>query len=297
MAPVRLAATLCILTLAASGAFCQSRWIPSGGDDLDVDVTGRVYILDGHAATVRVYDNQLRIVAEQGGPGWGEGEFDRPSGIWAQNGLDLFIADYGNHRIQRFDRQFNFVSSLTTRDAEDAAVRFGYPKDIALSRQGELFIVDGENQQIVKIDRSSHVERTFGGLTAGSGRLIRPRKLAFGPGDVLYVIDENRIMAFDVFGNFLRSCYEGVWDAPSAIAGTDDRIIVADGRGLTCCERTRGPIERWNVGEIAPALKGNVRAIAMHGGYLYLLGEEGCAVVKDPCAEGGNSVESERKNP
>ena len=288
---------LILLLLAASPAIGQVRWITPGGVDLDIDVTGRVYILNGPAATVRIYDEKLDPVGEYGGPGWGEGQFDRPSGIWGRNGLDIFIADYGNHRIQRFDRQFNFLSALTTRDGEDAAPRFGYPRDVDFSRQGELFILDGENQQIVKVERSTRIERTFGGLSAGSGRLIRPGKMAIGPGDVLYVIDGERIVAFDAFGNFLRLCYEGVWDAPTAIAGTDDRLLVADGDLLTCCERRGGAVERAKISDLAPGFTGEVRAIGLHRGSLFLLGEKGCAILRDPWSTGEESVESEGKNP
>jgi hypothetical protein len=278
---------LFLLTLAAApGLTAQIRWLVPGGDDLDVDVTGRLYVLNGTASAIRVYDEQLRPLGEFGGPGWEEGRFDQPSGIWAENGLDLFVADRGNHRIQRFDRQLGYVSTLHTREDEDPEKRFGYPADVLVSPQGELFISDGENLRIAKVDRTSQVERTFGGLTAGAGRLTHPGRLAIGPGQTLYVIDGGRIIAFDTFGNFLRSCYEGIWEHPKAILGDPTRIIVVDGGKLYCCERGDRGVESASLADLAPMLEGDVRGIGSWRGRLFLVGGKGVAIIDDPWPAG-----------
>jgi hypothetical protein len=280
---------LSIFTLtAATGLIAQTRWLVPGGDDLDVDVTGRLYVLNGTASTIRVYDEQLRLLGEFGGPGWEDGRFDQPSGIWAENGLDLFVADRGNHRIQRFDRQFGHVSTLYAREDEDPEKRFGYPADVLLSRQGELFISDGENLRIAKVDRTSQVERTFGGLTGGTGRLSRPGRLAIGPRETLYVIDGARVMAFDTFGNFLRSCYEGIWEHPTAILGDPTRILLVDGGKLYCCEREDRGVESSSLALLAPMLEGDVRGIGSWRGRLYLVGGKGVAIIDDPWPVGSS---------
>ena len=87
------------------------------GNDFDIDISGAYYIVDETKCTVRKVSSKGDVVARIGGPGWDNDRFDQPAGIWARNGLDVFVADYGNHRIQRFDRDLSFVSSFSTRES------------------------------------------------------------------------------------------------------------------------------------------------------------------------------------
>jgi hypothetical protein len=263
------------------GAAGQAVIVPMEGTNLDVDLYGTVYILDAQSATLRILNTDLHPTTVIGGPGWEEGRFDHPAAVWARNGLDIFVADYGNHRIQRFDRQLAFVSSLSTRESEDSEERFGYPKDVALSRLGDLFVVDGENQRIVKIDGMSKVEQIFGGFDAGSGKLNQPSRIAIGPSDRVYVLDGSRIMVYDVFGNFLISLYEHMWKAPAALYADAERVIVADDAKLFWVGPDHELLGQLQLGGEAGSI-GNVRGIAHHKRKLFLLGENGLAVLVDP---------------
>jgi DNA-binding beta-propeller fold protein YncE len=177
---------------------------------------------------VRLFGSDGTEVRSVGGQGWDNDQFDSPRGIWARNGVDIFIADYGNHRIQRFDRTLNFVSSFSTRERSNPDERFGYPADVALSRLGDLFICDTENSRILKVSRLSKVDRYFGGFDAGKGRLINPSRLALGPRDHIYVLDGSRIAVFDNFGNYLDDLGSGQLQGPVALDGDADIVVVAD---------------------------------------------------------------------
>lgn len=257
----------------------------SGGTDMDVDVTGTLYILEARSATLSLYDQNLRLIASTGGPGWENGRFDQPSGVWARNGLDIFVADYGNHRIQRFDRQLAFVSALSTRDNDDPDQRFGYPTDVALSRQGDLYVCDGENQRVVRINRLSQVEKIIGGFDAGKGKLDRPTRIAAGPKDDLYVLDGRRILVFDAFGNFLVSLYDSMWKAPSALCGDEEGVLVADSAALVWFGPDQQLLGHMQIGSQTATI-GVVRGVARQNGKLYLLGEHGLAVLEDPFRRG-----------
>ena len=125
--------------------------VPVEGTSLDVDVNGNIFVVDSRSSTLTLFDREMHKVVTAGGPGWENGRFDQPAGLWARNGLDVLVADYGNHRIQRFDRTLSFVSSLSTRDADNPSDRFGYPSDVTLSRLGELFLCDTENSRIKRL--------------------------------------------------------------------------------------------------------------------------------------------------
>ncbi len=249
------------------------------GTALDVDLYGNVYVLDAEKATLTLLDRNLGTVAVIGQPGWDNGRFDRPAAVWARNGIDVFVADYGNHRIQRFDRQLAFVSSLSTRENDNPDERFGYPTDVALSRLGDLFVCDGENQRVLRINRLSEVERVIGGFDAGEGKLERPTKIGLGPDDDLFVLDGERILVFDAFGNFLARLYDSMWKAPSALYADADRVIVADDGELYCFGRERQLLTHIKPGGNST---GGIRGIGSFGGKLYLLGEHGLSILPDP---------------
>jgi hypothetical protein len=273
------------LLLVAPGADGQAVTVRLEGTNLDVDLYGTVYILDAPSATLRVLNADLKTVTVIGGPGWGDGQFDHPAAVWARNGLDIFVADFGNHRIQRFDRQLAFVSSLSTRESEQSEERFGYPADVAFSRLGDLYVCDGENQRILRINRLSRVEKVFGGFDAGKGKLEHPTRIAIGPGDNLFVLDGERVLVFDPFGNFLTSLYEHMWKAPSALYADPERVIVADGGTLFWFGSGREPLGRLQIdGERGST--GAVRGISFYKGKLFLLGERGLTLLADPFSHG-----------
>ncbi|MBI4535289.1 MAG: NHL repeat-containing protein [Ignavibacteriae bacterium] len=252
------------------------------GTRLDVDINGIVYLLDSKKNTVRRFSKDRVLLTEIGGSGWGDNRFDQPMGIWARNGIDVFVADYGNHRIQRFDRNLSFVSSLYTRDRTNTDERFGYPTDVTLSRLGDLYICDGENSRIVKLSGFSKVERSFGGFDAGRGRLHNPTRIEMGPQDHVYVVDGNRVVVFDSFGNFIRQIGNDLFtgelvifaDAFGLVVLNDERLFVFDENDAL---RTTIP-----VASLVDASDSHVRSMAVQRRTLYLMTEDGLITAPDP---------------
>ena len=66
-----------------------------------VDDDHNVYILDGQARHVRVFDSAGTYVKTLGGPGEGPGEFKVPIGLAISNGR-LLVRDPANGRVQLF---------------------------------------------------------------------------------------------------------------------------------------------------------------------------------------------------
>ena len=217
-----------------------------------------------------------------GGMGWGNDQFDHPSGIWARNGIDVFVADEGNHRIQRFDRSLNFVASFSTREDNDPDVRFGYPAGVALSRQGELYLTDGENTRVLRVSGFSRVERVFGGNDAGKGRLLNPSRLEIGPKDNLYVLDGDRVVVFDSFGNYLHEIGGAPDGAGMVICADVAGLMVLDKNNLISFDgedRLRNTLPRQSV---CPDSLGAVRGMVASLGRLHFLTALGIYVVADP---------------
>jgi DNA-binding beta-propeller fold protein YncE len=255
---------------------------PMHGDRIDVDIYGNLYILDSEKNTLRLYSKEGDLVREIGGSGWQNDQFDHPSGIWARNGIDVFVADYGNHRIQRFDRALSYVSTFSTRDSDNPDERFGYPTSVTISRLGDLFICDSENTRIVKVNRFTQVERVFGGFGAGSGRLQKPLQIEIGPGDFVYVLDGARVLVYDTFGNFIHELTQGVFKKPLSVYADGEGVAVLDENNLYCFDSKERPSVVSPLESLHAGLQSEIRSIAFGGNTLYLLTASGVVPVHSP---------------
>ncbi|MCB2203706.1 NHL repeat-containing protein [bacterium] len=192
---------------------------------LSVDQFNNVYIVDGSTALVQKFDMRGSRLAEVGGPGWDDTQFDRPTGIDARLGIAVYVADYGNNRVSRFDRGLRFMASLSGEDdASDPG--FGYPLDVANSSLEQLFVLDGENNRVLALNNLRSVSRVFGGIEAGEGRLTEPVALAADENKHLYVLESHRVVVFDLFGNFLFHFGSDQFTDAQGITVTKNGILV-----------------------------------------------------------------------
>lgn len=191
---------------------------------------GWIYIVDGDANTVFLYRNLTEDPTSIGGYGWTATTFDDPSGV-ATDGLNVLVSDRGNHRVQRFDRYLNYISSLSTRDTSIALMRFGYPRDVALSRRGDVFVLDGENLRVVKFSVTGQFDRSFGQNEQSGARLTNPVAIAVSGMDHVYILEPARLLEYDTFGNYVRTVEEGmVLDATGFCITPGGFLIVSPDR-------------------------------------------------------------------
>ena len=77
-----------------------------------IDPSGAIFVLDAGTHELLKFSQDGELLQSTGGYGWSEVTFDQPSDVVAPNGLDIYVADYGNHRVLRFDRHCTLVSVL-----------------------------------------------------------------------------------------------------------------------------------------------------------------------------------------
>lgn len=165
-----------------------------------ITAAGIIFVTDSGNDELISLDTTGKILKSTGGYGWTENAFDDPADVFATP-LNVYVADKNNHRVQMFDRNLNFISSLSTRDKDNSAERFGYPLSCAVSNQGDLFILDSENQRVIKFDLFGNFIQNFGGFDAGNYQLNNPKVIAVSPNNLIHVLDESGIIIFDSFGN------------------------------------------------------------------------------------------------
>lgn len=179
-----------------------------------INPAGYIYITDTATDEVTAIDTAGNVLREIGGYGWSESAFDNPADVYA-DALKVYVADKNNHRIQRFDKNLNYIFQIYTRESEVEQESFGYPLSAVMSNQGDIFILDSENSRIVKFDIFGNFIQNFGGYDYGDYALEKPLQLAVSPQNNIFVIDGDQILIFDQYGN-------GVGKA----TGTDDFISI-----------------------------------------------------------------------
>jgi DNA-binding beta-propeller fold protein YncE len=196
-----------------------------------INPAGFIYVTDLNENKVYKIDTLGNVLKEIGGYGWESSAFDDPIDIFATP-LNVYIADKNNHRIQWFDKDLNFISLLQTKNNRalpngnnrDNVIQFGYPLGTAITAQGDLLILDSENNRLLKLDMFGNLLLEFGGLDAGKFRINRPISMAVLDNQT-FVLDKRgkRVVVFDLFGTGL------------SIINLEDKMVniaVSDGRVL-----------------------------------------------------------------
>jgi hypothetical protein len=115
----------------------------------------------------------------------------------------------------------------------DGPYHFTAPSDVVTAPNGDIFVVDGHNQngnnRIIKYASDGTFIRAFGGTGQGPGQLYGPHAIAMDGNGRLFVADRQnmRIVIFDQEGNYINRWTQ--FGMPSDISiDADGRIYVAD---------------------------------------------------------------------
>lgn len=205
--------------------------------------SGRLYIADTGNNRIQILGGRGDFIGEIGGYGWEREQFDGPVAVSARNGLDVFVADYNNGRVERYDKDLHFLASFVSSTEWQEHLQFGFPMGVDISSQGELFCLDGENRRVLKLDVLGEPHVSFGDFDAGEGRLKEPRRILVPGNGRVYVSDEDRIAMFDVHGNYLSSLGRAWLGRPAGMAFLEGCLLVADAlRGSVMVFREDAPV-------------------------------------------------------
>jgi len=156
---------------------------------LDVDADGNLYVADITQKAVFVYSRDGKFQRKIGG-----GQFDRLTSVTVDSrGQKLYAVDIGgvesqNHRVRVFDTATgNHVQDIGKRGSGPG--EFNLPRDLAIGKDGQLFVVDGGNFRVQVFDKSGKYLHAFGAVGRQLGNFARPKEIAADKEGNLYVID------------------------------------------------------------------------------------------------------------
>ncbi len=186
------------------------------------------------------------------GPGTGDlPKFDSPMGAaFSRNGELIYVADSGNDRVCIFERDGTYVSEFGgkgvakpiegTKPTWDEG-ELNYPVDIAVDRQGLVYVADFYNDSISVFSAEGEFVRRFpdphkvvgkgGSGSGGTGIAVTSVHVA---GNRLYATDSYQVFVFSLEGELIQQfgrpgIEPGQFDRPGGVAVDDGgRIAVSD---------------------------------------------------------------------
>jgi VCBS repeat-containing protein len=139
-----------------------------------------------------------------GSAGDAEGQLSRVTGLVTDRSGNVYAVDGFNDRIQKFDRDGNFLLAWGSSGAGDGQLRT--PLSVAIDPNGDVYVTEQDNNRVQKFDADGNFLLAWGSLGTGDGQFNTPSGVAVGPDGNVYVTDfENaRVQVFGPQGNFLR---------------------------------------------------------------------------------------------
>ncbi len=197
---------------------------------LSIDVEGNVFVLDTGNNRIVKFDSAGTMVASVGGFGWEKEQFDQPLDVTAESTLDVFIADFNNERIERYDKDLNFISSFSSNENTAPNLQFAFPVGIDVSRHGEIFVSDSETNRVLKLNSFGNPVLSFGDFNSGEGQLQAVGKLDVTANDRVYVVDggSRDVVVFDYYGNLLVRFGKHDLLEPQGLFQSEEYLYVAD---------------------------------------------------------------------
>ena len=126
-----------------------------------VDQTdGAVYVVDMGNHRIQKFDTSTNVLpqllAKWGGsaePGHASsplaqeaGQLRSPWGVTVDGAGDVYVTDTGNHRIEKFDKEGNFITQWG--GFGNGKGQFNFPYGIAVDVRGSVFVVDSGNTRV-----------------------------------------------------------------------------------------------------------------------------------------------------
>jgi NHL repeat len=221
-----------------------------------------IFVTDFNNRT-QVFDSNGIYIAKTGSTGSANSQFRDPNGIVVDNLGYIYVADTGNHRIQKFDKDGKFVTKWgsfcqminkyenKTFDQECVDPdelgplergdgQFNSPMQVALDDKNNLYVADTGNHRIQKFDKDGKFLTKWGsecevgkqkcvmtwdnstGELTSPGQFFYPIGLETQESEIIYVTDSgnHRIQVFDVNGTSQITKWGSHCDFKNGVAGT-----------------------------------------------------------------------------
>ncbi len=193
-------------------------------------------LLQENPALPRVAYNQAYIytIGQSGNGGSGNDQFSSPYGVVVNATGHVYVGDYGNHRVQVFDKAGNYQYTIgeTSVPGPDNA-HLNRTSGVAVNSTGALYVADRDNERVQVFDNAGNYLYTIGvTMQRGSdnAHFIAPMAVAINSSGHVFVCDNgnDRVQVFDNAGHYVNTISSGFAYACGCAVNSTDNIYVAD---------------------------------------------------------------------
>jgi DNA-binding beta-propeller fold protein YncE len=180
-----------------------------------VDSKDRVYLFNRGEHPVTVVSTDGELIDH-----WGEDSIKRAHGITIGPDDSVYCVDDADHTVKKFSPDGRLLLQLGTsgeysdtgattvdyRTIERSGPPFNFPTNLALGRQGEIYVSDGYgNARIHKFSYDGELLQSWGEPGDGPGQFHVPHGIVVSDDGLVWVADRenDRIQRFDSNGEFV----------------------------------------------------------------------------------------------
>ena len=146
--------------------------------DIATAANGDFYVTDGYGnSRVVKFSKEGKFLKAWGKKGVGEGEFNTPHTVTVDKEGLVYIGDRENFRIQVFDANGNFLRMWD---------HVGSPWGLDITEDQKLFMTDGHNNRVIKLDLDGGILGVLGEFGKLPGQFNFCHHIAAGASGAIY---------------------------------------------------------------------------------------------------------------
>jgi hypothetical protein len=162
--------------------------------------TGRLFVADAHAHTIKVFDDRGALVQVIGERGEDPGQFNYPTYLSLAQG-ELYVTDSINARVQVFDAQ----SGQYRRTIGARGMYLGNlvrPKGVAVDGERNVYVIESYYDNLLIYSAEGDFLMPLGGTGSGTGRFFLPAGVWTDERNRVFVADmfNGRVVVFSFLG-------------------------------------------------------------------------------------------------
>jgi DNA-binding beta-propeller fold protein YncE len=167
--------------------------------NVDSDAQGNLYVTDTEREQVLIYGPDRTPLEPIG-----RKDEMKPCGL-AVVGEELYITDLKHHQVRVYRLRDRALIRTIPRSDDDGKGRLYSPTNVAVDRQGRVYVADPGAFCVQVYDTEGKFLRTLGRQGIGPGRFARPRGLAVDHEGRVYIVDAATqvVQLFDNEGRLL----------------------------------------------------------------------------------------------
>ena len=210
-----------------------SSWASTGALGVAVDPSDTVWVTTSSVNKIHRWDAAGVPLADVAASGSADGQLLSPQGIASAATGQIYVADTGNGRVQRFSNAGTFETAWGMYPAPGV---MDTPSGLAVDANDNIYVTNQDQDTIQKFAPNGTFLTAWGGTGSVNGQLLDPSAIAVSADGFVYVADKGnqRIQRFDTDGTYLGQwgsfgTADGQLSSPQGIAVDGaGRVYVAD---------------------------------------------------------------------